>query len=229
MAPIEVLCTDCEQKSSCFKQLEQEELQFANNSKVQIHYKKGETIAKQGSFVTHVLYVKEGLAKVYKELEGNTNLIYSVVPHGSFIGLSNLFTRDTFQFSVAALTHSAICSIDRSVLEQLIRDNGAFAHSVIQAVNQETHHLRRKMISLTNKPMKGRLADTLIELSQDVFGAEAFPYKLSRNDLAELSGMSMMSVVRAMQDFIRAGYVIEQEGRIKIMDMEALERMSQGN
>lgn len=229
MAPIEVLCTDCEQKSSCFKQLELEELEFANNSKVQIHYKKGETIAKQGSFVTHVLYVKEGLVKVYKELEDNTNLIYSVLPQGSFVGLSNLYTRDTFQFSVAALTHSSICSIDRDVLEQLVRKNGSFANSIIETVNRETHHLRSKMLSLTHKPMKGRLSDTLIELSRDVFATTAFPCKLSRNDLAEFSGMSMMSVVRTMQDFIKNGYVQEQEGKIIILDMEALERMSQGS
>ena len=228
MALNKVLCTECKQQSACFKQLELSELQFADKSKVQIHYKKGETIAKQGGFVTHVLYVKEGLVKVYKELGPDTNLTYSVLPQGSFVGLTNLYTLETYQFSVAALADSVICSIDRTVLEQLIKDNGSFANSIIATINRETDHLRRKMMSLTHKPMKGRLSDTLLELSRDVFDSPVFPYKLSRNDLAEFSGMSMMSVVRTMQDFIKNGYLEEAGGRIRMLDREALERISQG-
>lgn len=220
------LCTDCQQKSTCFSKLGQEELQSADENKVQIHYKKGETIAKQGSFVTHVLYVKEGLVKVYMELEEDNNIIYSILPRGSFVGLSNLYTSETLQYSVAALTDSSICSIDRAILERLVEENGSFAHSVLYAINQETHHLRQKMMSLTHKPLKGRLADTLLQLSVEIFDSKDFPYKLSRNDLAEFSGMSMMSVVRTMQEFIRSGYVQESQGRIRIMDKQALETIS---
>jgi CRP-like cAMP-binding protein len=220
------LCTDCQQKSTCFSKLGQDELQSADENKVQIHYKKGETITKQGSFVTHVLYVKEGLVKVYKELEEDNNIIYSVLPGGSFVGLSNLFTNEIFQYSVAALASSSICSIDRAILERLVEENGSFAHSVLHAINQEAHHLRQKMMSLTHKPLKGRLADTLLQLSGEIFDSKDFPYKLSRNDLAEFSGMSMMSVVRTMQEFIRNGYVEESQGRIRIMDQQALETIS---
>ena len=81
-------------------------------------------------------------------------------------------------------------------------------------------------MSLTHKPLKGRLADTLLQLSVEIFDSKDFPYKLSRNDLAEFSGMSMMSVVRTMQEFIRNGYVQETQGRIRIMDQQALETIS---
>jgi len=227
MAKVEAICPDCKQKSACFRQLDQGELDFADKSKVQIRYKKGETIAKQGSFVTHVLYVKHGLVKVYREHNDETNLIYSIVPAGSLVGLTNIYILNTYEFSVASLTDSSICSIDRQVLEQLVTENGAFAGSVVKSLNRETRQLRNKLASLTHKPLEGRLADSLIYLEREVFQSRVFSHKLSRNDLAEFSGMSMMSAVRTMQEFIKRGYVAENEGRIELKNVEALKEISQ--
>jgi CRP-like cAMP-binding protein len=225
MAKAEVLCPDCKQKSTCFRQLDEGQLQITNKSKVQIRYKKGETIIKQGSFVTHVLYIREGLAKLYKEHDDGSSLIYSILPAGTLVGLTNLFTHETFGFSVAALSHATVCSIDRDVVEQLISENGSFARSVIEALNNETRNLRSKLVSLTHKPLRGRLADTLIHLARDVFESEEFPYKLSRNDLAEFSGMSMMSMVRTIQGFMKEGHIRELDGKLQVLDMAALERI----
>ena len=227
MAEAETVCPDCQYKSACFEQLNVDELLYASKGKVQIRYRKGETIAKQGAFVTHVLYVKQGLVKIYREHSKDTNLIYDILPAGSLVGLSNLYYSKTFQFSVAALTDSAICSIDREVLEKLVMDNGAFARSVVESINNGLNHLQNKMISLTQKQTKGKLADSLLYLSEKVFLSNVFTSKLTRNDLAEFSGMSMMTVVRTLQEFIRKGYLEESEGKIKLTDMKALEQISQ--
>ena len=45
-------CAECKVKSICFKQLNEEELLLTNENKVQIQFKKGEIISKQGSFNT---------------------------------------------------------------------------------------------------------------------------------------------------------------------------------
>lgn len=227
MAKTETICPDCQYKSPCFEQLNEEELLFASKGKVQIRYRKGETIAKQGAFGNHVLYVKRGLVKIYREHSREVNLIYDILPAGSLVGLSSLFYGNTFQFSVAALADSSICSIDREVLEKLVMDNGAFANSVVKAINGGIHHLQDKMVSLTQKQTKGKLADSLLYLSDKVFLSNVFTSKLTRNDLAEFSGMSMMSVVRTLQEFIRKGYLKESEGKMKLKDKEALEQISQ--
>lgn len=221
------VCPYCQYKSACFEHLNEEELLFANKSKVHIRYKKGETIAKQGAFVTNVHYVRQGLVKIYKEHNTEANVIYDILPAGSLVGLSNLYFSETFQFSAASLTESTICSIDKSVLEKLIQENGLFARSVLENVNEEIHHLRNKMVSLTQKQLRGKLADSLIYLTERVFFSNTFSNKLSRNDLAEFSGMSMMSVVRTIQEFIRLGYLEEHQGKMKIQDISALKKISQ--
>lgn len=227
MANIQTQCLDCVDKSTCFQQLNTHELSLTTESKVQVTYKKGETIAKQGSFVTHILYVRKGTVKVYKEIEDGTNIIYNVLPAGSLIGLSALFFSETFQYSMAALNDSKICAIDKKVIENLFRDNSNFSVNVITILNEEILHLRNKMISLTRKQMAGRLADSLLHLKNKVYNSGQFRMTLSRKELAEFSGMSTMSVVRTLQMFIKKGIIGEESGIMEVINGEELESLSQ--
>jgi len=226
MANIQTQCLDCVDKSTCFQQLNTEELSLTTESKVQVIYKKGETIAKQGSFVTHILYVRKGTVKVYKEIEDGTNIIYNVMPAGSLIGLSALFYSETFQYSMAALDDSKICAIDKKVIENLFRDNSNFGMNVITILNEEILHLRSKMISLTRKQMAGRLADSILHLTNNVYNSGHFRMTLSRKELAEFSGMSTMSVVRTLQALIKKGIIREESGTMVILDKDELLHLS---
>ena len=227
MGKIKISCNECFEKSYCFHQLNQDELFLTNESRVQVHYKKGETIAKQGSFVTHILYVKNGTVKVYKEFEGGKNsLIFSVLPEGSLIGLSSLFFTDKFQYSIAALDSTSICAIDKHVIEQIVKDNSNFGASLLESLNSEIYSIRSRMISLTQKQLQGKMADIIIYLAENVFRQDEFDLPLSRKELAEFGGMSTMSVVRTLQHFIKEGIVEENKQRITIKKKDLLKKIS---
>ncbi|MFH2096862.1 MAG: hypothetical protein ABIJ16_14225, partial [Bacteroidota bacterium] len=78
-------CLLCNNKSECFKQLGRLELELADTKRVELTYKKGENIAKQGAFVTHILYLQYGLVKIYKEVDSNTNLILNIFSGSNLI------------------------------------------------------------------------------------------------------------------------------------------------
>jgi len=221
-------CIECKNKSVCFKQLDEKELLLTNENKVQIRFKKGEIISKQGSFVTHIMYIKKGVAKVYKETDLDSNLILDIIPEGKLIGLTSLFNSDNIaRFSVAALSDTVICSIDRSIIEKLIYKNNKFAKTVISSLNTESLQFYDKMASLTQKQMNGRVADALIYLSENIFKSNAFEMILSRKDLAEFTGMSTMSVVRTLKDLKNEGIIKDEKGKIDIKNTELLKKISQ--
>ena len=226
MAKPQTTCLYCSEKSSCFHQLNDNELTLADESKVQVQYKKGETIAKQDSFITHILYVKTGHVKVYREIEDGTNIIYSILPQGSLIGLSALYYLNTFQYSIAALTDSKICAIDKKVIETIFKDNGDFSQIILETLNEEIHQLREKMVSLTHKQMEGRLADSLLFLKEKIFQTNKFKITLSRKELAEFSGMSTMSVVRTIQSLIKKSLIKEDSGYLSVIDESGLRDLS---
>lgn len=219
-------CLLCNNKSECFRQLSDSQLDFANSNRAEISYRKGEMIAKQGNFYTHILYLQSGMVKVYKELTDGSNLILSIFGVGSLIGLPFLFKNQILDYSVAALDDTTICAIDRHAFEKLIHENGEFAAEVVNQLNQCTLYNYDRLVSLTHKQINGRFADTLLYLSRVVYKANPFNLTLSRKDLAEYTGVSVMSVIRAIKEFKNDGVIDISGNRVEILNFSQLERIS---
>lgn len=219
-------CAICKNKSFCFEQLELSELDFAEENRTELKFRKGETIAKQGAFVTHILFLQKGLAKLYKENEDGSNLILNIYAGKNLIGLPSLYGDVRMQYSVAALEESTICAIDKQVFEKLIEQNGRFAAAVIDTINKCTMMNFNKLVSLTQKQTHGRFADTLLYLSDEVFHKPRFQLSLTRKDLAEFTGLSVMSVVRVLKDFIQQNIIREEQGELEILNRKKLEQIS---
>ncbi len=219
-------CLLCTNKSECFELLNDAELELADGNRAEISYRRGEMIAKQGNFYTHILYVQKGMVKVYKELPDGRNLIISIFGMGSFIGLPFLFKNQILDYSVAALDSSVICAIDRHAFERLVEENGKFAAEVINQLNSCNIYNYDRLVSLTHKQINGRFADTLIYLSRAVYKSNPFNLTLSRKDLAEYTGVSVMSIIRAIKDFKSDGIIQIVGNKVEILDVNQLERIS---
>ncbi len=216
----------CDAKSGCFKMLSPLELELTDVRRAELNYRKGEHIAKMGSFVTHILYLQKGLVKVYMEMEGENDMILNIVSGGNMIGLPNLFSTAPLQYSVAAIEDSVICAIDKKVIEDMVKSNGEFAQSIVESINNCTLYHYKRLITASQKQLNGRMADALLHLSDDVYHQDDFPMQLSRKELAELAGMSMMSAVRVIKDLEQNKIVNEKNGRFMIEDREKLEQLS---
>jgi CRP/FNR family transcriptional regulator len=227
MSSIDNKCLLCESKSSCFKQLSENELDLISPKRVELRYKKGEIIAKQGSFVTHVLFVQKGLTKVYKEINDKDNLILNLYPKGTLINLPTLFRDDFLQYSVAAIEDTTICAIDKKEIEHLVLTNGEFAKSIISTMSKCTYYHFDKFVSLTQKQINGRIAEALLFLAKFIYYSDKFHLSLTRKDIAEFTGLSVMSVVRALKDFKESGLINDENGTIELLQKDSLLRISE--
>ena len=219
-------CLQCVNKSYCFRQLKTKELDFINSERVELSYKKGEIISKQGAFVTQILFVKKGLTKVYKEIDNNNNLIFNIFPAGNLIGLPTLFNKNLMQFTVAAVEDTVICAINKDAFEKLILENGKFATAIITTLNRCFLFNFDKLVSLTQKQLNGRLAEILIFLADKIYKSDHFKLTLTRKDLSEITGMSVMSIIRVIKEFKNDGLIEDKNGKIKLLNKEILHKIS---
>lgn len=219
-------CLFCSNKSECFKLLDDSELDFANSNRAEISYRRGEMVAKQGNFYTHIMYIQKGMVKVYKEMPDGSNLILNFFTKGSLIGLPFLFRNLVLDYSVSAIEETVICSIDRKAFERLIQENGNFAAEVVNQLNRCNLYNYDRIVSLTHKQINGRFADTLLYLSREIYKSNKFKLTLSRKDLAEYTGVSVMSVIRVIKDFKADGIIDIQGNLLEILKPEALENIS---
>ena len=182
------------------KSLNLTEKEIEQFTKIQIKFKKGETMCKQGSITSFIMLIGEGLSKNY--LEGNQERGYnfSIVKPFDFIGLSSLYSSATYYFSGAALTPCSVYIIENSVFKKTIANNPEFALEVLKwYCNTNERHLKR-LSCIANKQALGRIAEILLYLKDNIFESNTINSYITRKDIAELAAMSTESAVRILSD-----------------------------
>ena len=219
-------CVGCECMSPLFCLLNMEELNLCNENKINVQFKAGETIRKQGTFMSHVLSVNSGLAKLYLEgIEGRSAILRIVKPT-NFIGGPGIYFDQMHHFSITALLDTSVCFIDLQIFKTILRRNQAFAEEFLKDLSREVIKVYNRLIHLTQKQMPGRMADALIYLKDDIFKQLKYPMILSRADLAELSSMSRESAVKILRDFQKDGLIRISDHEIEILDYDTLLKIS---
>ena len=219
-------CTDCTEKDSFMNLLTREELKILNRNRYSVRFKPNELILKQGLPATHVISLIHGIAKMYIEGIQDKNLLFRLAGSWQLINVGNASTREFNQFSITALTEVQVCFIESSSFQRVLESNGKFACEVIKHRNQHTICIFKKLISLTQKHMTARMADGLLYLADDFYRSTNFEMSLSRQDLADLTGMSKDSAIRILKEFEK-DHVISLHGKkLDILNKEILLELS---
>jgi CRP-like cAMP-binding protein len=197
----------------CFGNLLPEEIELVKDSKIQVQFRKGENLTKQGAFASSVLFIVEGLVRQYIIGDTNRDFNLRIIGNGEFVGLSAAFSKHTYDYSTIALKETLACLIEKDAIAGLIKSNGNFAYGLINRYYENDSSLYDTIRSMMYKQMHGRLADVLLYLDSIKPGQESvFPY-LSRKEIADFAGLSTESTVKLLKGF-------EQDGLIRLVDKD---------
>jgi CRP/FNR family transcriptional regulator len=196
-----------------------------DKNRIEITYSKGETIIKQETFATHVLFIKSGLAKVMVEAENRRRLAVEVVASESYIGLPFLHT-DHFLFTVEAIKETTLYQFRREAFSQVINNNTEAKHQLINRHSQDYIQLLHKLEINSTRNNHGKLAHVLYSLCSENYQEEDIFSYLTRKDLAELASISKESTNKILKELQHDCIIrISQEG-IKVVKPELLKRLS---
>lgn len=225
-----VYCENClENKESIFNVLNDAQKEILNNHHICTNYKKGEIIYKEGDRPSGLICLSKGKVKVIKEGVGGREQIVRMTKPIGFIGYRALFAGNHYISSAVAIEDSQICMIERDALFEVIRQNGDLALAMLKAMAIELGLSNERTVTLTQKHIRGRLAESLLFLA-DTFGYEddnqTIKVYLSREDIANLSNMTTSNAIRTLSSFAHEK-VISLDGRkIKILELDQLRRIS---
>lgn len=220
-------CTISSHHCRCFEVLSTDEMIIMDANSVKVKYKKGEIICKQGSFVSHVMYVEQGLAKVFLD-NGANALVLKIIPKGNLLGLTSLSEDyNTYQYSAMAYVDTEIKQIDIGVFRDMVKKNAEFGKEIIDILSSNSVQISGRFFCLAHKQAYGRLADIILCLADRIFKSPEFELPLSRKDLAELSGMSPETVVRMLKKFHDDGLIRLDGKSFNVLDYSRLQRISE--
>ncbi len=215
-----------ENTSGCFQKLDPESLEILNDKKTQISYLKGETIFKQGAFASHVLFVNQGLVRVYLQTGGHKQLNIRIAQRGDFMAFSSVFGENIYTYSGVALTDSIICMIDKEALKGLLLSNPEFALQITSRNYKEENRYLEIINNVSYKQMRGKLASALLYLTNDeLLDTNIFQY-LTRQDIADFASITIESAIKFLKEFEKDGIISLNGKNIMINDGQSLEMIS---
>jgi len=217
-------CLQCPYKWKYLNLLKDEDINAIQGSCTIINFKKGETICKQGTEATHALYLAKGMVKLY--IEGKKNLILKLIKAGEYIDLQTLFGDKEYKYSVAAMNDTMVCMINSDLLQGFAKENNDYLFELTKAISDSGNYVYKKIRDISRKQLRGRLADSILYLRDEIFLADEFDMGMTRKELAELSSMSMENAVRILSELKKDGVLSIDGKRIKILELDILKKLS---
>ncbi|BDX39425.1 Crp/Fnr family transcriptional regulator [Tenuifilaceae bacterium CYCD] len=219
-------CRLCTYKLTAARSLSEVELEVLGGNCAQISFKKGESIFREGTFATNIVYLKSGLVKVHmKGPAGEKILRLTKAP--AYLGLPTTFGVKVNQYSATALTATNICFISLDTFREFIVGNGNFAYEVILDLCRNELADYQRYTNMSQKQLPGRLAEILLCMSHDVFKSNEFELPLTINELADFISTSRESVSRQLSEFCKDGIINLNKKELTIQNGEMLKIISQ--
>lgn len=219
-------CISCSMKSPLFSVLTKPELELINGNKRHVMFRKGEVIVKQGAPMAHVISFTSGIAKIYIEGAGERNLVLQFIKPTNFLGTPGIFADQVHYSSVAAVENSSVCFIDINIFKKVIRGNARFAESFMELISWNGIFNYQRFNCLTQKNVHGRLAESLVYLHEKIFNDRDYKITISRQDMAELTGMSKDSVIRTLKDLQDDKTISIEKDHIMVQNLDKLVKIS---
>jgi len=140
--------------------------------------------------------------------------------------LSGLFNTDRYKFSASALTNATLCILDKIALKNIISRNHDFLLHITQRAFESENRLIEVINNISHKQMRGKLASALNYLANESVFAQDITKYISRQDLANFSGITVENTVMLLKEFERDN-ILELDGKsVKILNKEMLFQIS---
>lgn len=215
---------------SLWEPLSEEEKEMVSSSMTVEKFEKNQYIYKENEIPRNIKCLISGKVKICKSgLFGRDQIIRTIRPNELF-SFRAYFANDDYLTSAIAFERSVVASIPMDVVEKLMHQNNEVCMQLLRQLAVELGKSDCRTINLTQKHIRGRLAETLITLKEH-YGLEEDGYTLgiylSREELANMSNMTTSNAIRTLSAFAAEKLVAIDGRKIKFIDEQKIRKISE--
>ncbi len=170
-----------------------------------------------------------GSVKKYKDGVGGRVQILRLIKPVQYFGYRAYFAGEPYVSSAATLEPSTLGTLPMAFVADMIRHNERLAMFFIHELSRNLGSSDTKIVNLTQKHIRGRLAEALIVLLEN-YGYEddgmTLAIYMGREDLANLSNMTTSNAIRTLSNFVSEKVIIVDGRKIKIVNEPMLRKIS---
>lgn len=192
-------------------------------------FRKNELIYTAGERPQILHCLVAGKVKICREGVGARTQIVRVIRPVDYFGYRPAFAGEDYVSSAIAFESTTIVGFPIDEVISLTKENPNLAWFFIERLATDLGEADERTVNLTQKHIRGRLADALLVLKER-YGLEEDGYTLSiylsREDLANLSNMTTSNAIRTLSAFASEKLVAVDGRKIKLLDEDKLKKIS---
>lgn len=183
----------------------------------------------EGEWPESLYCVLRGKVKIAKAGSSGRVQTLRVVGVGEYFGYRAHFAGERYVARASTFEPTVLCAVPLALLDRWMSENVALCRFFVHRLALDLGVADHRTVSLTQKHIRGRLAEALLFLKQN-YGLEAdgatLSIFLSREDLANLSNMTTSNAIRTLSAFCAEKLVAVDGRKITLLDEPALTRIA---
>lgn len=178
-------------------------------------FRKGQSLYRQGELSDQVFVVVSGRIGITMLRSDGHELLIDIVSTGALCGEGAAFDGQPRFSSANALETAETLCIPAADLCSLMASHPGLAAMVVHNIALKQRVLAQRFSQITCPTPEGQITQLLAQIA----GPGTPPIMLTHQQIADLLGVSRITVTRAMQRLRREGAVRCQRGRYELVDM----------
>ena len=227
---IKVACSNCNLRELCMPMgLSEHDLERLDDLvTTRRKVKRGTTLFSNGDKFTSLYAIRTGFFKTCLASEDGRDQVTGFQMAGEIIGLDGI-VNDQHSCDAVALEDAEVCVMPFDRIEEISREVTALQHHVHKIMSREIVREHGVMLLLGSMRAEERLAAFLLNLVQRLhsrgFSQTELVLRMTREEIGSYLGLKLETVSRTFSKFVDDGIVEVKQRHVKILNIEALQRM----
>jgi CRP/FNR family transcriptional regulator, polysaccharide utilization system transcription regulator len=209
---------------------EMDELFRLSGDKSTLLFHKGDILFSENTSPSGVYFLKEGTVRVYNSDTNGNEQTLGIIAAGHYIDLGSLIRNKKHIGSAVALEDSTVCFIPKAEFFSLTAKYPGISHQLLVKFCYQLDKAEDKLVSLSNKSHREKLAETLYLLGRNPgLQSDANSIRITARELATMIGTTADKVDIYLSEFVDKKIIDTFGDQIKIICMESLEKICNAN
>jgi CRP-like cAMP-binding protein len=194
------------------------------------HFARRETLFLEGDPVRQVILLTSGTAKVVQFGQNGTEVILALKGPGDVVGTMALRSQNRHCSMAQTLAPATALVWDATVFEALSQRNLILRTNITYVLCQQLHELEQRFREISTEKVSVRLSHQLVRLLNQV-GHRVngrVEIRLSREELAQLTGTTLFTVSRLLSAWNERGIVATRREAVSVHNFQALMQLAEG-
>lgn len=183
-----------------------------------LHLRRGEVLFREGEPAAGLYITCSGRVKIDRRTREGKHLITRLCATGDLFGHRAMLADESYEETATALEDSVVAFLDKGYVTSLLSHHGELALKLLRSLARDLGDSEAAATAMAYRSARERLVEALFDLHElqlahpDASGGGPWQFSLRRQDLAELTGLTLETTVRALKELEREG-VLRLVGR----------------